>query len=298
MSDNQRTVAYYPGCTMKTTGKAFEQSAFAVSSTLGIRMREIDRWNCCGTVFSLTTDDTMHHIATVRNMIRVEEMGFSEVLTLCSMCYNTLKRANAYISSDPVKLAELNDFMYKENTKYSGKVKVRHLLELLRDDVGWEALREKVVNPLDGIKVACYYGCALVRPEGAGVDTLEAPTVMEDLVRALGAESVDWQSRLECCGSYHTVANKELVFERTERIVGEALKAGAHVIILSCPLCEFNLGSRQREVKDARYGFKGMPVLYFTQLAGLALGIGPKDLGIEDNRVLKLIQDKVEKVKA
>jgi len=289
-----KSFAYYPGCTMKTTGKAFEQSAFAVAKVLDINMREIERWNCCGTVFSLTTDDTMHHMATIRNLVRVEAMGESEVLTLCSMCYNTLKRANEFISSDPVRLSELNDFMYKEDLKYSGHVQVRHLLEVLRDDVGWDALKAKVTNPLEGVKVASYYGCALVRPEGAGVDSLEDPTVMEDLVSSLGAEPVEWQSRLECCGSYHTIGHKELVFERTERIVSEALKAGADVIILSCPLCEFNVGSRQPEVAERVYGFKQIPVLYFTQLMGLALGIDPKELGMEDEAILKLIREKVE----
>lgn len=289
-----KSFAYYPGCTMKTTGKAFEQSAFAVAKVLDINMREIERWNCCGTVFSLTIDDTMHHMATIRNLVRVEAMGESEVLTLCSMCYNTLKRANEFISSDPVRLSELNDFMYKEDLKYSGHVQVRHLLEVLRDDVGWDALKAKVTNPLTALKVASYYGCALVRPEGAGVDSLEDPTVMEDLVSSLGAEPVQWQSRLECCGSYHTIGHKELVFERTERIVSEALKAGADVIILSCPLCEFNVGSRQPEVAERVYGFKQIPVLYFTQLMGLALDIDPKELGMEDEAILKLIREKVE----
>ncbi len=289
-----KSFAYYPGCTLKTTGKAFEQSAFAIAKVLDIQMREIERWNCCGTVFSLTTDDTMHHIATIRNMIRVEEMGESEVLVLCSMCYNTLKRANNYISTDPVKLAELNDFMYKEELKYSGKVKVRHLLEILRDDVGWDGLREKVTNPLEDIKVASYYGCALVRPQGAGVDNLEDPSVMEDLVRALGAKPVNWPSRLECCGSYQTLANKDLVLERTEHIVSSARESGADLIILSCPLCEFNIGTRQAEVAERSYGFKGLPVLYFTQLMGLAMGIDPDDLGITDERVLARLKEKVE----
>mgnify|MGYP001119101415 CR=1 FL=1 len=289
-----KSFAYYPGCTLKTTGKAFEQSAFAIAKVLDIQMREIERWNCCGTVFSLTTDDTMHHIAIIRNMIRVEEMGESEVLVLCSMCYNTLKRANNYISTDPVKLAELNDFMYKEELKYSGKVKVRHLLEILRDDVGWDALKAKVTNPLEGVKVASYYGCALVRPQGAGVDNLEDPSVMEDLVRALGAKPVNWPSRLECCGSYQTLANKDLVLERTEHIVSSARESGADLIILSCPLCEFNIGTRQAEVAERSYGFKGLPVLYFTQLMGLAMGIDPDDLGITDERVLARLKEKVE----
>lgn len=284
-----RSFAYYPGCTMKTTGKVFEESTFAVASALGIELKELDRWNCCGTVFSLAKDDTMHQMATIRNMMRVEAMGMREVVTLCSMCYNTLKRANEYISSDPVKLAELNDFMYEEPVKYSGNTKVRHFLEILRDDLGWKGLSEKITKPLTGLKVASYYGCALVRPSGAGVDNLENPVVLEDLVRALGAEHVSWASRLECCGSYHTIPRKELVFERAERIVGEARKAGADLIILSCPLCEFNLGARQPEVKEARYGFKGLPVLYFTQLMGLALGIEPGKLGIADDSILKIV---------
>ncbi len=290
-SGKPRTIAYYPGCTLKTTGKAFEQSAYAVTGALGIQMREIERWNCCGTVFSLTTDDTMHHIATIRNMIRVEQMGEREVLTLCSMCYNTLKRANEFISSDPVRLSELNDFMYKEELKYSGKVKVRHLLEILRDDLGWEQIRSKVTKPLSGLRVASYYGCALVRPEGAGVDNLEDPSVMEDLVRALGAEPVNWPSRLECCGSYQTLANKDLVLERTEHIVSSARESGADLIILSCPLCEFNIGTRQVEVAERSYGFKGLPVLYFTQLMGFAFGFEAKELGIEDEATIKLITE-------
>lgn len=287
-----KSFAYYPGCTMKTTGKVFEESTFAVAKALGIELKELDRWNCCGTVFSLTKDDTMHQMATIRNMMRVEAMGMREVVTLCSMCYNTLKRANEYISADPVKLAELNDFMYEEPVKYSGNIKVRHFLEILRDNLGWKAISEKIAKPLSGLKVASYYGCALVRPSGAGVDSLENPTVMEDLVRAVGAETVNWASRLECCGSYHTIPRKELVFERAERIVGEARKSGADLIILSCPLCEFNLEARQPEVKDARYGFKGLPVLYFTQLMGLALGIEPGILGMTDDYVLKIVSQR------
>lgn len=289
-----KTIAYYPGCTMKTTGKSFELSAYAVTRTLGIKMVELERWNCCGTVFSLAIDDTMRHIATIRNMIRVEEMGESQVLTLCSMCYNTLKRSNEYITSDPKKLADLNDFMYKEKLKYSGKVEVRHLLEILRDDIGWDELRAKVTNPLHGIKVASYYGCALVRPAGAGVDNMEDPSVMEDLVKSLGAEPVVWASRLECCGSYHTIGQKKLVLDRTERIVSEAFKASADVIVLSCPLCEFNIGARQPEVREHVYGFKEIPVLYFTQLMGLALGVDSSKLGIEDEHLIKLLPQKVE----
>jgi heterodisulfide reductase subunit B len=158
---------------------------------LGIRLVEIERWNCCGTVYSLAEDDLAHHLAPVRNLIRVKEQGGDRVGTLCSFCYHTLKRANLLVQKDPEKRQTLNDFM-EEESDYGGEVQVVHLLEVLRDEVGWEALAEKVRVPLQGLKVAPYYGCTLLRPQEVAIDQVERPAILHQLMAALGAEAVDF----------------------------------------------------------------------------------------------------------
>ena len=290
-------IPYYPGCTLKAQGLGFETSAIASANALDIEMVELERWNCCGTVFSLASDDLMHYVAPIRNFIRVQEAGYDKVVTLCSMCYNTMKRANLMVQSDDEKLKTLNDFMYKE-VDYTGKVDIVHLLELLRDEIGFNAITKKVLKKIGNLKVAPYYGCMLTRPKEVGIDDWEEPSIMEELIEALGAEVVDDPLRGECCGAYHTVNAKELVADRARMIVTSAKKRGADIIILSCPLCEFNLDTRQRDTQEIYNDFIGMPVLYFTQLMALALGLGEEvcrfDLHYVDPRPLLIEKGIIE----
>jgi heterodisulfide reductase subunit B len=247
----------------------------AAAAALGIEMAELPSWYCCGTVYSLASDDLMRQLGPIRTLIQVEKQGDSRVTTLCAMCYNTLKRANKLVQDDKEKLDKINDFMYEEETKYKGGVQVVHLLELLRDELGYEKLATLVKKPLKGLKVATYYGCLLLRPEGIGLDDLEEPTIVEGMLKALGAEVVRYPYGTECCGSYHTVQESDLVVERTTAIIGSAQARGADAVVLSCPLCEFNLDARQKEASEKYPGFKKTPVLYFTQLLALALGLDP-----------------------
>ncbi len=265
-------LAYYPGCTLKNQGLGFETSALAAAQALDIEMKELDRWNCCGTVFSLADEDLMHYLAPMRNFVRVQEEGFDKVVTLCSMCYNTMKRTEQIVKDDPEKLKTINEFMYREED-YRGEVKLFHLLELFRDEIGYEEIKKRVIRPLRGLKVAPYYGCMLTRPKEIGIDDWEEPRIMEDLLSAIDAEVVKDPLRGECCGAYHTVNAKELVTERTRMIVSSAKKRGADCIMLSCPLCEFNLDLRQRDTAKEYTDFVGIPVVYFTQLLALALGL-------------------------
>lgn len=265
-------ISYYPGCTLKNNARNFEDSALCALARLGYEVRELDRWNCCGTVFSLATDDLMHHLAPVRNLIRTKEAGSDAVLTLCAMCYNTLKRANERVKGDADGLEKINDFMDREKVKYAGDVRVLHLLELLRDDVTFPALARKVVKKPDGLRAANYYGCLLVRPKGIGLDDLENPVVLEDLMTALGVASVDFPYRTECCGAYLTVDEPRSVAERTYRILTSARRQGADLVTVSCPLCAFNLDHRQKETARLYSDFAPLPIVYFTQL--LALGLG------------------------
>ena len=268
-------LCYYPGCTLKTTAKNFEIPALASVEELGHKMIELPRWNCCGTVHSLATDDLMHQLAPVRTLIRVLETGTDKVVTLCAMCYNTLKQTNRIILEEADKRDRINNFLDEEED-YSGNVTVLHLLEFLRDEVGFEKIKEKVKKPLKGLKLSPYYGCLLLRPEGIGIDDIESPKIMEDLFEALGGETVDSPFKIECCGSYHTVNDIEPVVERTKIIIDASIIRNVDAIVVGCPLCFFNLDYRQRDVKKRYKEFNFIPVFYFTQLLAIALGLDEK----------------------
>jgi len=277
-------LSYYPGCTLKTKAKNLEDPTIASMQALGINLVELPRWNCCGTVFSFADDDLIHHLAPIRNLIRAKEAGDSKVVTLCSFCYNTLKRANLLIKNDPEKRNTINSFM-EEEIDYEGEVEPVHLLETLRDEVGWESISEKVKLPLKGLKVAPYYGCTLLRPREAAIDQPETPTVLHQLLEALGATVVDFPSATECCGSFQIVSNPDCVLECAWKILSSALRSGAEALVLSCPMCDFNLGQRQQELALRYSQFKPIPILYFTQLLALALGLGPEVCRFELNYV-------------
>jgi heterodisulfide reductase subunit B len=277
-------ISYYPGCTLKTTAKNFEKPAIASMENLGHKMIELPRWNCCGTVHSLAIDDLMHQLAPVRTLIRVSESGADKVVTLCAMCYNTLKQTNEIILEDNEKRDRINNFLDEEKD-YTGNVSVLHFLELLRDEIGFNEIRDKVKKPLEGLKISPYYGCLLLRPIGIGIDDIEAPRVMEDFIEALGGESVESPFKIECCGSYHTVNNIRPVVERTKMIVDDSISRGANAIIVGCPLCFFNLDSRQREVKARHNEFNFIPIFYFTQILAIALGLDKKVCGFNEHFV-------------
>ena len=288
------TIPYFPGCTCKADALPFEVSAKAVMRELAIEMREWDRWTCCGTVYSMTTDDLIHQLGPARNLIRVQEEGSDRVVTICSMCYSTLKLSAMMFDEDEEKLQKLNDFLYDE-VDYEGGVRVMHLLELLRDDVGFDAVKERVVRPLKGLRVAPYYGCTLVRPTEAGIDDREEPRVMHDLLEALGAEVVDSPFKVECCGSYETVNRPEMVAEKCHRILSDAINRGADLVVTSCPLCEFNLDDRQDAISSIAPRFPGIPVLYFPSLMAIAFDLPLEEWGLESATVdpMPVLKEKV-----
>lgn len=270
-----KEIIYYPGCTLKNTAKNFEDSAIACSEALDFKLHELKDWYCCGTVYSLTSDDLMHHIATVRNLLRVQEEGQERFTTLCSMCYNTLKRSSKRINENENDRETLNSFMDEEENNYEGKVDIIHYLQILRDEIGFDIIKEKVKRPLKNLKLAPYYGCLLLRPNEVAIDDPDSPSILEDLITAMGAEAAYFPFKNECCGAYETVAEVDLVVERAHNIIGNAKRNGADAILVSCPLCAFNLDNRQKEVLEKYPDFEGIPVLYFTQALALALGLDP-----------------------
>ena len=284
MPTTTKTIPYFPGCTCKSDALGFEVSSKAAMAALGYELREWERWTCCGTVYSMASDDLMHQLAPVRNLIRVQEQGADKVVAICSMCYNTLRQSAELMERDPAKLATINSYLYDE-VGYKGGVRVMHLLELLRDVVGWDAVKARVRRPLKGLKVAPYYGCTLVRPDHVAIDDREQPRVMHDLLTALGAEVVDSPFKVECCGSYEAVNRPDIVAAKCHRILSDAIRRGADMVVTSCPLCEFNLDSRQDRIRAAEPHFKGLPVVYFSSLMAIAFDLPEASWGLETAEV-------------
>jgi heterodisulfide reductase subunit B len=276
---------YYPGCTIKASAPQYERSALAVLRALGVEPREMDAWNCCGVSHSLVSDDIIRHVAPARVFGRLQQQGSAEVLTLCDMCYNTLSRANRLVATDAGKRAAINGFL-DDDSDYAGQIEVLHLLGLLRDRVGWATIRKRVRRPLHGLSVFPYYGCKLLRPRDVGLDDAEAPAILRDLLHALGATVLEDPAQTQCCGAHHVVNREATVGQRTASIMQRARERGASAVALSCPLCMFNLDTRQPN--DA----PPLPVFYFTQLMSIAFGLERDVLGLEEHHTnpLPLLQ--------
>jgi heterodisulfide reductase subunit B len=276
-------IGYYPGCTLKTKARNLEISALACLDRLGVEYRELPRWNCCGAVYSLADDDLIHLIAPVRDLIRAREEGHEMVLTLCAMCYNTLARANELMRIDEVKRKTINDFM-DEEPDYAGEVRVVHFLDFIRDDYGWDKFGEKVTNPLNGMKVAPYYGCTLLRPREAAIDRPDSPVIFEEAMRAIGAEAVEFPLSTQCCGAYQVLGSPEAALKLSHDIITDAASRGAEAMVLTCPLCDYNLSRRQDEMIAKFQGAHELPIFYFTQLMAVALGVSPEEIRLDLNR--------------
>ena len=286
-------ISYYPGCTLKTKAANLESAAVAALAALGIEVEEIDRWNCCGAVFSLTADDLIHQVGPVRNLVRAKEKGAQKLVTLCSMCYNTLARANRIMQTDAVKRDTINRFMDDE-IDYAGEVEVVHLLTFLEQEVGWEKIRAMVKVPLDGLRVAPYYGCTLQRPAEVGIEPFGSFTLMTRLFEALGATVVPFQAADKCCGSYQVLNGEDGAQSTAAAILRTAADADAEALATSCPLCEYNLGKQQARLLAAGQIETSVPTFYFTQLLAVALGVVPESclFTLNDEASLALLKNK------
>jgi heterodisulfide reductase subunit B len=274
-------IPYFPGCTLSTKAKNYDRSGRAVAEALGLSFEELSEWQCCGATFPLMLDDSMALIAPTRILYQAQQAG-DRVTTLCSICFNVLRRSQALLKRDEEMLDRINWFTEQD---YAGEVHVAHFLELLRDDLGWEALTEHVERPLTGLRAAPYYGCLLLRPfEEIGLDDPEDPQILHDLLQALGAEPVDFPYNIECCGSYLTVKEPDVSESLSTEIVASAREHGADVVVTACPLCQFNLDYPQRERAVSRAGGE-LPVVYFTQLMAVALGLPEETWGFEEHYV-------------
>jgi heterodisulfide reductase subunit B len=261
-------IPYFPGCTLHSKAQSFDASARAAAQALDIVMEELPEWTCCGATFSMSADSAMGLVAPTRILASAKEAG--KLLTLCSFCYNTLKRTNRVIATDAERRRKVTAFLEED---YQGTVQTVHLLEVLRDEIGFAALATRVIKPLRGLKVAPYYGCLLLRPaDEMGFDDPERPTILEGLLSSLGCEVVDYPHKTECCGSFVAVGSPDAARECSARILEVAAKCGAEMLVVSCPLCQYNLDQAQCVVQAGSARQTRVPVLYFSQLLAIALG--------------------------
>ena len=276
-------IPYYPGCTLSTKGSGYDASGRAVAKELGLDLAELQDWNCCGATFPLAVDNLLALAGPAQVLVEARAQG-ERVATLCAMCYNVLKRTNHFLLSDAEKRDRLNYFIEAE---YSGDLQVQHFLEILRDDLGFEELRLRVLRAAEetggspqGLMVAPYYGCLLLRPEKEmQLDDAEDPRIFEDLLDALGCTPVDFSHRIECCGSYLLVNSADIAADMSYAVLQSAGRAGAELLVTACPLCQYNLDYKQAQMARQHPGFRPLPVLYFTQLMGLALGLPNESWG-------------------
>ena len=286
-------VNYYPGCTLKTKAKNLEDAAIASMKIFDVELVELERWNCCGAVYSLSDDDLIHQVAPVRDLIRAKEQGGDKLVVLCSMCYNTLARANLLMREDKEKRDTINRFMDDE-IDYFGEVEVVHFLNFFKDEIGWDKLREKIKFSLKNLKIAPYYGCTLQRPRDVGIEPIGSFKLMTEYLEALGLTVVNFPAADLCCGSYQVLGNPDAAQEATSKIVDLAMQAGAEALATSCPLCEFNLGKKQGEFIRDQKDSKNIPTFYFTQLMAIALGLNPEVCRFELNEpsAIELLKSK------
>ena len=255
--------SYYPGCTLRNKAKDLDEYARASARALGFELEEIEDWQCCGGVYPLGTDEIATKLSSVRALNQAKEKG-QDLVTICSACHHVIKRVNDDMKNVEDIRTRANNYMQLDEP-YEGETTVLHYLEVLRDKVGFDKLKEKVVNPLTGKKIGAYYGCLLLRPgKIMAFDDPENPTIMEDFIRALGAEPVIYPYRNDCCGGYISLKEKEMSQNMCQKIEDSAQGFGADMLITACPLCKYNLN------KNAS---SDLPVYYFTELLAEALGV-------------------------
>lgn len=255
--------SYYPGCTLKTKGKVLDIYARKSLEALDVDFEELKEWQCCGAVYPVSKDEVATKLSAVRTLAMAKEED-GKLLTLCSACHNVIKRTNENMKHDENMRLKANNYLALE-TPYSGETEVIHFLELLRDYVGFDKIKEKVVKPLTGKKIGAYYGCLLLRPSSVlAFDNPENPTIIEDFIKAIGATPVIYPFRNECCGAYVSATNKTLARNKCKNIIASAKSVGAEELVTACPLCMYNLTEN---------GNHAIKVTYFTELLAEALGV-------------------------
>ncbi|MBN2289269.1 MAG: CoB--CoM heterodisulfide reductase iron-sulfur subunit B family protein [Candidatus Glassbacteria bacterium] len=277
----KKTYAYYPGCSLIATNKAYDISTRNVARVLGMDMIELEDWNCCGATAYMAIREKRSFVLSARNLALAEKQG-RDLVTACAGCYLSLHKTNVYMDEEPKMREDVRKALKAGGMDYTGSVKVRHMLDVLVNDLGEEEIKQHVVRAFGGLKVAPYCGCQITRPFG-DIDDPEFPVIMHKLLSWIGAEPVPFLMTTKCCGGMLMVTQPEVGEELVGRIILAAKDKGAECISTACPLCQINLEAYQAKVSRRMGKDCSIPVLYFTQLLGITLGLEPRNLALRDN---------------
>ena len=272
------TYAYFPGCSLKGSGRAYEESLLPVLRALDIGVEELDDWNCCGATAYMAVDEVRACVTASRNLALAERSGHKEVLAPCNACYLVLNKTQHYMKESPSVNEVIQAALKAGGFTCDGSTVVRHPLDVLVNTIGLDAVRKRVTKPLTGLKVAPYYGCQIVRPYST-FDNQFNPTSMDRLLEALGCTIVTFPLKTRCCGGSLTGTLPEAGLHCTHVILREAIRRGADVVATVCPLCQFNLDSYHDKIAQ-KWGDTRIPTVYFSQLMGLAFGLDERELGM------------------
>ncbi|MCE1189681.1 MAG: CoB--CoM heterodisulfide reductase iron-sulfur subunit B family protein [Ignavibacteria bacterium] len=269
---------YYPGCSLEGTAKEFDKSLKAVIGKLGVNLQEVQDWACCGSSSAHATNHMLSVALPTHNLLLAKQQGLENVVAPCAACFNRLVVAQHEMATDEKVRAKVEDILERP---YNNHLDVLNIIQFF-DRVGTDVIKEKVTKTMEHLNAACYYGCLLVRPNDiTKFDDAENPEAMERVVEATGAKTVSWNFKTECCGASHSIAHTEIAVKLSKRIIDDAIKHGANVIVVACPMCHSNLDMRQVNMKKQFPNHQEIPVLYLTELIGLALGLDAKALGVD-----------------
>ncbi|MCL4426057.1 MAG: CoB--CoM heterodisulfide reductase iron-sulfur subunit B family protein [Firmicutes bacterium] len=275
---------YLPGCSLHGSAREYADSFQAVSSRLGIELLELKDWNCCGATAAKAITDELPLLLAARNLILAQEPP-GNIMVPCNLCYNNLAKG-AHLLKDPDLKKKVNLLLQPAGLKLETEVAVRHPLDVYCLDIGLAEVIARVVRPLEGWKVISYYGCLLTRPKEVAIpDSNYHPQLLDNLVRGLGAQPLPFSGKTTCCGGPLLLTDPNVAYSATRKLLDEARELGADCFVVTCPMCHLSLDGKQKII-EKKYNTKyDIPVFYFTQLMGLALGVSPKDLGLKRHLV-------------
>jgi heterodisulfide reductase subunit B2 len=268
--------AYYPGCSLEATGRPYDTSLKLVFQKLGIGLKEIDDWNCCGATSYISMNKLTAYSLTARNLAYAERMGMN-VCAPCSSCFTILSKVNRHVQWDEAHKREINEVLSAASLSYSGSLEVLHPLGILVSFYGIEKIVSKASRRFSDLRIAPYYGCQLVRPLGR-FDDREDPEQLDNLFRALGAETVPFPPKVRCCGGMLMTTYEDVALKLNQEILAAAVANGADILVTTCPMCQMNLEAYQGRINAVFGTSYHLPIVYFTQILGLVLGFSPEEM--------------------
>ncbi len=274
-----KTYSYFPGCSLKSMSTPYDISTRRVVERLDVKFEELEDWNCCGATSYMSVNELMSFAISARNLALAERVG-NDLVTPCSACFAVLNKTEVYLKEHEELKVKVDKCLDAANMSYNGGVRVRHLLDIFVNDIGYEAIGSEIKKPLNGLKLAPYYGCQIVRPKNP-FDHHESPMSLDELLRQLGADVVDYAYKVKCCGASLIASDERAALELVDKLLNCAIENEADAIVTTCPLCHMNLDAYQTRINRMFKKNYKIPILYFTQAVGLAIGFTIKEMAID-----------------